>query len=89
MNSLSAGPKSCISRILVLELGAASRTGNPGNQLSCAGGWLSATHSSCGAWLSEMRRDEVFCRILRDFGESIVGEVGEAEVSPSGLPRIY
>ena len=70
MNSLSADPRSCISRILVLELGAASRAGDPGNQLSCAGGWLSATHSSCGAWLSEMRRDEVFCRILRALGKA-------------------
>ena len=79
----------CISRILVLEMGAASRVGNPGTQLSYAGGLLSATQSSCSAWLSEMRRDEVFCRILRAFGESPAGELGEAEFSPSGLPRIY
>ena len=73
----------------MLEMGAASRVGDPGTQLSCAGGLLSATQSSCSAWLSEMRTDKVFCRILRALGDSPAGELGEAEVSPSGLPRIY
>ena len=50
-------------------------------------GLLSATHSSCSAWPSEMRIDEAFCRILRALGESAAGELGEAEVS-SLLPRI-
>ena len=49
-------------------------------------GLLSATHSSCSAWPSEMRIDEAFCRILRALGESTVGELGEAEVSSSLLP---
>ena len=77
-----------ISKTPVLEMGVASRVGDPRNQLSCAGGLLSATHSSCSAWPSEMRIDAVFCRILRALGESAVGELGEAEVSSSLLPRI-
>ena len=76
-----------ISKTPVLEMGVDSRAGDPQNQLSCAGGLLSATHSSCSAWPSEMRIDEAFCRILRALGESAAGELGEAEVS-SLLPRI-
>ena len=48
-------------------------------------GLLSATHSSCSAWPSEMRIDEAFCRILRALRESAAGELGEAEVSSSLL----
>ena len=75
-----------ISKTPVLEMGVDSRAGDPQNQLICAGGLLSATHSSCSAWPSEMRIDEAFCRILRALGESTVGELGEAEVSSSLLP---
>ena len=75
MNSLSAGPNPCISRIVVLELGAACREGDPGHQLSCAGELLSATQSSWGTWLSEKRRDEVFCRI-EGFGGKRSGRAG-------------
>ena len=72
----------------MLEMGVASRVGDTWNQLSCAGGLLSATHSSCSAWPSEMRIEAVFCRILRALGESTAGELGKAEVSSSFLPRI-
>ena len=74
-----------ISKTPVLETGVDSRAGDPQNQLSCAGGLLSATHSSCSAWPSEMRIDEAFCRILRALRESAAGELGEAEVSSSLL----
>ena len=74
-----------ISKTPVLEMGVDSRAGDPQNQLICAGGLLSATHSSCSAWPSEMRIDEAFCRILRALRESAAGELGEAEVSSSLL----
>ena len=72
----------------VLEMGVASRVGDPWNQLSCAEGLLSATHSSCSAWPSEMRIDAVFCRILRALGESPVGELGEADVSQCMISHV-
>ena len=88
VTSLSPASTCGISKTSVLEMGVASRVGDPWNQLSCAEGLLSATHSSCSAWPSEMRIDEAFCRILRALGESAVGELGEAEVSSPLLPSI-
>lgn len=72
----------------MLEMGVAFGAGDPRNQLSCAGGLPSATQSSCRAWSSKMKRDEVFCRILRTLGESAAAELGEADFSISPLSRI-
>ena len=68
----------------MLEMGVASRAGDPRNQLSCAGGLLSATQSSCSAWPSWTGRDEVFCRILRASGEEKGRdrEMGWAKLAP-------
>ena len=60
--------------------------GDPQNQLSSAGGLLSATQSSLRAWPSKMRSDEVFCRVPRALRREMqrereISELGETGVS--------
>ena len=85
MNSISAGPNPCISRIVVLELGAASG-GETLDTSSAVQGSCCQQHRAAGA-PGSLRQEGTRCSAeSRVLGKNAAGKLGEAEVSPPAFP---